>query len=186
MSSTKSMRVKLLLGASALWLATAGLALGQQTGLIDAKRVYEQCRVFQEELAQLRAEVTTAGQKVKDKAQAIQPLAASAQAPGATAEQISTFAKVRAELDAEQRELADTFRRREAEYYLRTYQRLRAATAVVARRHGFSLVLRHNSEEPANNADTQKVAERLNGIVVFIEDGLDITDEVVRELESSE
>ena len=76
------------------------------------------------------------------------------------------------------------FTRQEAAVYAEVYKEIRGAVSDYSQEKGIRLVLRFN-REPMNESDPNSVMRSVNRDIVF-EDGLDISDEILRRVNAGE
>lgn len=156
-------------------LSTAGAASSFKVGLIDPQMVIEKSRDGKRALAVLKEHATVRQNLLKADEEELKKL----QEEGQNAKSPS---------DAEKQALQENFQRKLQDYQKRGQEfqqelgqkqknmvleymkKIEAATKAVAERHGFDLVIDKGSEA------TLKIA-------IYSKDGLDITDEVVKEFD---
>jgi Skp family chaperone for outer membrane proteins len=77
----------------------------------------------------------------------------------------------------------DEFMQQEAAIYRRVYKAMETTVADYARTGGIALVIRFNYIEMNDKSDRKTILAAVNRAIVF-EDGVDITDEIIKRLNS--
>jgi Skp family chaperone for outer membrane proteins len=153
-------------------------------GVLNLPRIFEQHRGFQERLKQLKGELEEVQQQLVVRQAEIDSVQKKLQTlkPGSEPFEKQQLLLVR--LQTEFRLATERHKQqmleRESALYGDTYQALSAVVTRYAKAHGLRLVLR-SSDLTEGATDQQKTLAALNRIILY-EEGLDITDAVLQEL----
>ena len=194
------MRIKYLLATAALAIVSLsvfwkihGLEAAQEpvlfkpstrVALADLTKVFKEHQAFNKQVELMRIDVQEAEKRLKIRKEAIEQAAAAAQKePAGSVKRTEAEEKIRLDQQTLQTELnvqKAKFMEREASIYLETYQGVLAIVDAYAAEQKIDLVLRFNGDPIADQQNLQNVMQQLNRQVISHQQGLDITDEIVR------
>ena len=156
--------------------------------VVDIKRIFKQHAAFQQRLADLGREVQAFSQNATVRQTEIEswqrrlPTLKPGSAEYEKAQLLLT--RLQTELKLETTRRQQQFLKREMTLYNDTYSKISAAVTQYAKDNGIQLVLR-SDEEKVNPEDQKSVLGAVNRMVVY-QEGLDITDEILADLNSEE
>lgn len=157
---------------------------GMNVAVIDVAKVFKSHNRFnaamndiKTEIEQFEALVREKQKALRTKSEGLQSFKAGSPEYRALEEELARASSdMQVEVGLKKRE----FLEQEARVYYRVYKEIEQEVAVMARRFRISLVLRYNGDE-MKETDRPSVLQGVNRAVVF-QDGLDITDPIVRVL----
>src|SRR5262245_11190593 len=192
-------RCTLAIAASLLLLAAPGLAddkpvakSKEQTpaiALIDLKYVFDHDPAFARAKADLDIDVKLAEAMAALRKASIDKLTTDRQMqkPGSQEyrELDQLLSQENAELRIQLQVWQKQFVRQEAELYHATYERIQSLVDAYVEEQGIAVVLRFNRTEVEDTGDAKEVAVLLNRPIVAYKKPADITDEILRRLETA-
>lgn len=162
----------------------AGAPTGMNVAVIDVAKVFKNHHRFnaamndiKTEIEQFEAHVKTKQMALKAKSESLATYRAGSPEYHQVEEEL---ARMGSDLQVEVGLKRKGFLEQEARVYYRVYKEVEQEVAVMARRFRISLVLRHNGDDMKED-DRASVLQGVNKAVVF-QDGLDITDPILRAL----
>lgn len=189
-TSSAPLRV-VLLAAIGLGLATWPVAAADPSlpiALVNVDRIFKTYQPFQQKLEPLKAEAREFEQQVQVRQAELDTVLAQLRrtAPGSPEQQKLQVQLVKLQTELQQFVTSgrQELQKKEAALYLAFFRRVDAEIARYAKAHGLKLVIR----QPETTLDEgQPVAETLKALNrgILYEDGLDITDAILRALEAS-
>jgi Skp family chaperone for outer membrane proteins len=170
--------------------APAGAAPGQspagaRMALLDVSRLFKFHPRFKGMMEDMKADVQRAEEQVRKDKEAITKLGERLQdlhkgTPDYQALE-EELARRQADLSVKVRLQQGEFLQREAKIYHNVYQEIWQATDYFCKQHGIDMVLRFSSEK-VNPDQADSVLATINRPVVWYDQGLDITDNILQEL----
>ncbi len=154
--------------------------------VLDVSRIFKEHKAFKEQVMQMKGEVDAAEKNLREERDKIKELADEFQALEA-----GTPLKDKLEVELAERSSQlklkmnlqkNEFMKREAVIYAEVYKGIESIVAAYSRERDISLVLRFNDVE-MKESDRESILASVNKAVVF-HDGLDITDEILKRLNS--
>jgi Skp family chaperone for outer membrane proteins len=163
----------------------AAPSAGGRMALLDVSRIFKNHQRFKSMLDQLKADADQAEAKVKSEREAM----------GQLVERMQEYRKGTPEYKQMEEELAkrqadltvgvnlqkNDFMQREAKIYHSVYQEIWEATDYFCKQHQIDMVLRFNGE-PVDVERPDSVLAHINKPVVWYDQGLDITDLILKDL----
>lgn len=161
-------------------------AKATRVALIDMADVFLKYKWFTDERARLRKELVAAeatGSAKKSHVQDLQTALKLKPAGSPEARKLSDqIVDAEAELKAHNQKVQVRFVAEESAVYKKVYLKVQKQVAETARHMGFTLVLRYNPASVKDASDPKTVISRMNRLVVVHDDAIDITKEVLTEL----
>jgi len=175
-----------LTGATALLPAHRAMAQGapnaQNIAVIDIGKILKLDEKFKRQMADLQAEVAATEKQLMDEAKAIQNLAATQKtyAPGTPdythldAEIAQRSADLQVKKNLKNKELVE----RQSKMLLGAYLEVQDTVREFSKRYNIGLVVQYDSSE-INPADPQAILSKAHSQIVFVNPGLDITNDIL-------
>ena len=172
------------------WLEAAQepalLKPGSRIAIVDLTRIYAHHVDFKQKVDLMRIDVQQAEMELKASKEALEALKNSLEKePIGSAERAEAQLKLDLDTQALQLQVNQQkarFMKQEAQIYIETYDRVLGIIATYAEKQGIELVLRFNGEPIDRNNNLQNVMQQLNRQVVFNNKRIDITDEILRQV----
>jgi len=188
-------RIAELASWSAILLVIA-LSVGRSTSaadglpiaLLNPDRIFKTHKPFQEKLTQLQAEAKEVEQAVQARQAELETATNQLRrTPQGTPEfsklQIQVF-KLQNDLQQYLNSERQKLQTKEATLLLGFHRQLDAIVSKYAKAHGIRLVVRQQETSLEENQQLAEIAKAINRAILF-EEGLDITDAILKELEAS-
>ena len=176
-----------------LWFSVAALsgataADSPSVGLLNLDRIFKDHKPFREKHAQLQETAKEVEQKVQTRQAELETVNNQLRK---TAQGTPEFTRLQIQLFKLQNELQQfvnterlNLQKQEAILLLALHRQLDALVRKYAKSKGIKLVLRHHDVSFEESQPVADIAKTVNRQVLY-EDGLDITDAILKELESS-
>lgn len=187
---TYSKFLLLLLGAGGLaWLPAApGAEPTLPIALVNVDRIFRTYKPFQEKLEPLKGEAREFEQQVQVRQAEVETVLGQLRraAPGSPEQQKLQLQVVKLQTELQQfiNNGRTDLQKKEAALYLSFFRRVDAEIARYAKAHGLKLVIRQPETSLDENQPLTETLKALNRGILY-EEGLDITDAILRGLESS-
>lgn len=164
------------------------VAGGPKLALLDVGRIFKHHARFKSMMEDMKADVQQAEARVKAEREAITKLGERLQEFRKGTQEYKSLeeelARRQADLSVQMSMQRNEFLQREAKIYHNVYQEIWQATDYFCRQHGIDMVLRFSSE-PVDPDRPDSVLTNINKPVVWYDQGLDITDAILQELNRS-
>jgi Skp family chaperone for outer membrane proteins len=156
--------------------------------LVNIDRVLKTYKPLQEKVDPLKAEAKEIDQTVQVRQAEIETVGAQLrkQQPGSAEQQRLQLQLVKLQTELQQfiNNERQAMQKKEATVYLAFFRQLDAEISKYAKAHGIKLVLRQSETSLDDGQSLQDTIKALNRSVLY-EEGLDITDEIVKALDAS-
>jgi Skp family chaperone for outer membrane proteins len=180
--------------AWAVVCAVAALACGPlaaaeplPVALVNLERLLKEYQPLQDQLEPLKGEAKDFDEKVQLRQAELETVVARLRGTQPGSPDFQRLEQQAVKLQNELRQFVETERqalqKKEADIYLDFYRQMEAAVGKYAKQHGIRLVLRQQGGSPGEEQPLAEVLKLLNRDVIWHE-GLDITDEVLKSLQS--
>lgn len=156
-----------------------------QFALIDMAHVFKNYDEFKDRREALKAEIKESDARAKvmvDNLKTLQIGIKESENAKEKAEMQKQFIEVSSKYQIYRKTEQARFLEKEAKIYKEVYVHVQDIVADFAKKRRHALVLRFNSETPADAKDSKTILSRMNRQVIYHESGTDITADVLKEV----